>query len=172
MDNLFILFLFVLNTIFIGKYFTSALTKWEMFSIRKFICIERLCREQKCGDAIIAVYNSIICFSSIWVSIILLGCATKLQISLAVLTSITLTIVSLLLLFFLVQYILTKTFFLDKLYHEIIDYKRKEEVITEDNDYEVRYIQTYREIEKERWYCILWAIYILFTSYYYYSLYI
>ena len=53
--------LFLLNIIFIGKYLSTALTKWNLFNMRYAICIERLRREQKCGDWTTSQFIACLC---------------------------------------------------------------------------------------------------------------
>ena len=163
-----IILLFVFNTIFIGRYLSFAITKWHMFSLRNLICIKRLRREQKCGDAIIASYNSVVSINIIWISVLLFCCMAKLQIPSVALNAITGISIGLLLLFGVMRCVLNKKYSLDTLYNKIVDYKSKEEVVTEDNDHEVQYIQTFREIRKEKLYVISWAIYLLSVHILYY----
>ena len=168
-----IFLLFVLNTIFIGKYLSFAITKWHLFSLRNSICIARLRREQKCGDAIIATYNSVVTINSIWISLLLFCYGTNLQLPFAILNTITGITVGLLFLFITMRYVLIRRYSLDTLYNTIVDYKSKEEVVTADNDYEVRYTQTFREIRKELRYVVFWVAYLLcMHAYYYYIVYL
>lgn len=165
-----IILMLVLNIFFICRNLSFAITKWYLFSLRNSICIERLRREQKCGDAIIATYNSAVTIISIWVAILLFCCATGLQISLVAANTVTGVLLGLLFLFGVMRYVLIRKYALDTLYNTIVDYKSKEDVVTEDNDYEVRYIQTFREIGKQMLWVIVWAIYVLGVyAYYYYT---
>ena len=46
-------------------------------------------------------------------------------------------------------------------YHAVVEFKRNEKVVGEDNDFEVRFIQTYKEIKSERWWNAIWIVYII-----------
>jgi hypothetical protein len=168
-----IILMLALNIFFICKYLSFAITKWYVFSLRDSICIERLRKEQKCGDIIIATYNSTVTLICIWVSV-LLFCSTKSpQLSPIVLNTTTGILVGVLFSLSIMQYVLIKKYSLDTLYNTIVDYRSRQKVVTEDNDYEVQYIRTFREILKEERYVIAWAIYMLGVhAYYYYTVYL
>ena len=161
--------LFLLNIIFIGKYLSTALTKWNLFNMRYAICVERLRREQKCGDAIVATYNSIMTIINIWVSAILFCCIETIQIPECALNFITFTMIGLLFLFSVLQYVLIKRNSLDVLYATIVDYRSKQKVVTADNDYEVDYIRTFKAIRKEMFYAMFWVVYMLCIHFYYHT---
>ena len=162
----FIILMLALNIFFICKYLSLAITKWYVFSLRDSICIERLRKEQKYGDTIIATYNSTVTLICIWVSV-LLFCSTKSpQLSPIVLNTTTGILVGVLFSLSIMQYVLIKKYSLDTLYNTIVDYRSKQKVVTEDNDYE----RTFREILKEERYVIAWTIYMLGVhAYYYYT---
>lgn len=72
----------------------------------------------------------------------------------------------LLLLQIVCQHIIDKKYDLRHFYDAVVEMKRNEDVVGEDNDYEVNFIRSYNEIKSEMWWSLIWMVYILFISVY------
>jgi hypothetical protein len=68
---------------------------------------------------------------------------------------------ALLLLQVVCRYAIDKKYDLRNFYNAVVEFKRNEDVVGKDNDYEVRFIQTYNEVKSERWWNAIWIVYII-----------
>lgn len=156
-----ILILAVFGVFLTTRYISFACTKWYLFSLRDSICIERFRQKQKAGDVIIASYNTTAALAHLWCSILLGSCLFKFSISSTVLLATSCIVCTLLLLQVLCRYVIDKKYDMKTFYHAVVEFKRNEKVAGEDNDYEVNYIRTYKEIKSERWWNAIWIVYII-----------
>ena len=151
----------ILGVFLTARYFSLAGTKWYLFSIRDSICIERFRQKQKVSDVIIASYNTTAALTHLWGAIMLMSCLFNFSISSIVLLMTSCIVCALLLLQVVCRYAIDKKHALRNFYQEVVEFKRNEDVVGEDNDYEVRFIQTYDEINSERWWNAIWIVYIV-----------
>ena len=156
-----ILILVIFGTFLTTRYISFACTKWEMFSLRDSICIERFRQKQKAGDAIIASYNTTAALTHLWGAIMLMSCLFNFSISSTVVFMVSCIVCALLLLQVVCRYTIDKKNDLRTFYLAVTELKRNEKVVGEDNDYEVRFIQTYNEIKSERGWNAIWIVYIV-----------
>lgn len=157
----FILILVILGVFLTTRYISFACTKWYLFSLRDSICIERFRQKQKAGDVIIASYNTTAALTHLWCAIMLMSCLYHFTISSAVLLMISCIVCALLLLQVVCRYAIDKKYDLRNFYNAVVEFKRNEDVVGKDNDYEVRFIQTYNEVKSERWWNAIWIVYII-----------
>ena len=151
----------ILGVFLTARYFSLAGTKWYLFSIRDSICIERFRQKQKAGDVIIASYNTTAALAHLWCAILLVSCLFNFSISSTVLLTTSCIVCALLLLQVVYRYAIDRKYDLNSFYNAVVEFKRNEDVVGEDNDYEVRFIQTYNEIKSERWWNAIWIVYIV-----------
>ena len=144
-----------------ARYFSFAGTKWYLFSLRDSICIERLRQKQKAGDVIIASYNTAAALAHLWGVIMLMSYLFNFSISSTVLLMTSCIVCVLLLLQVVCRYAIDRKYDLDSFYNAVVEFKRNEDVVGEDNDYEVRFIQTYNEVKSEIWWNAKWIVYIV-----------
>ncbi len=156
-----ILVIVLLGVFLTARYFSFAGTKWYLFSLRDGICIERFRQEQKACDAIVASYNTTAMLTHLWGTIMLMSCLFNFSISSTALLIISCIVCVLLLMQVVCSYTIDKKYDLRNFYSAVVEFKRNEDVVGEDNDYEVRFIQTYNEINNERWWNAIWVIYIV-----------
>ena len=159
--NILILVFAILGVFLTARYFSLAGTKWYLFSIRDSICIDRFRLKQKAGDIIIVSYNTTAALAHLWGTIMLMSCLFKFSISSRTLLIISCVVCILLLIQVVCRYMIDKKYDLRIFYQSVVEFKRNEDVVGEDNDYEVRFIQTYNEIKSERWWNAIWIVYIV-----------
>ena len=156
-----ILILVIFGVFLTARYFSFASTKWSLFSLRDSICIERFRQKQKAGDVIIASYNTTAALAHLWCAILLVSCLFNFSISSTVLLTTSCIVCALLLLQVVCRYAIDRKYDLRNFYNAVVEFKRNEDVVGKDNDYEVNYIRTYNEIKSERWWSALWIVYII-----------
>ena len=156
-----ILVLAILGVFLTAGYFSFAGTKWYLFSLRDSICIERFRQKQKAGDVIIASYNTTAALTHLWGTFMLMSCLFNFTISSTILLMTSCIVCALILLQVVCRYTIDRKYDLRNFYLSVVEFKRNEDVVGEDNDYEVRFIQTYNEIKSERWWNAIWIIYII-----------
>jgi hypothetical protein len=62
------------------------------------------------------------------------------------------------------RYATDKRYDLKNSYNAVVEFKRREKVVGKDNDYEVVFIRAYRKIQSERWWNVIWIVYIVSLS--------
>ena len=153
---------FIIELFLVGRYASFASTQWYLFSIRDSICIEKFSDIQKAGDSIMASYNTVATIAHLWLIIMLLSYLIGFNISIIV--EITSIIVLLLILQIIFRYIIDEKYRLKQCYNFLVKFKENEDVVGEENDYEVRFIQTYNAIKSEKGWNIVWIIYIVLIA--------
>lgn len=153
---------FIFELFLVSRYASFASTQWYLFSIRDSICIEKFSDIQKAGDSIMASYNTVATIAHLWLIIMLLSYLIGFNISIIV--EITSIIVLLLILQIIFRYIIDEKYRLKQCYNFLVKFKENEDVVGEENDYEVRFIQTYNAIKSEKGWNIVWIIYIVLMA--------
>lgn len=156
-----VLALVILGVFLTARYFSFASTKWYLFSLRDSICIERFRQKQKAGDIIIASYNTTAALTHLWGTIMLMSYLFNFSISSTILLMTSCIVCALIILQVVCRYVIDKKYDLRNFYSAVVEFKRNEDVVGEDNDYEVRFIQTYNEIKSEKWWNAIWTVYIV-----------
>ena len=153
---------FIIDLFLVSRYASFASTQWYLFSIRDSICIEKFSDIQKAGDSIMASYNTVATIAHLWLIIMLLSYLIGFNISIIVeITSIIVLLLSLQIIF---RYIIDKKYRLKECYNFLVKFKENEDVVGEENDFEVRFIQTYNAIKSEKGWNIVWIIYIVLMA--------
>jgi hypothetical protein len=127
-----ILILAVFGVFLTTRYISFACTKWYLFSLRDSIYIERFRQKQKAGDVTIASYNTTATLAHLWCSILLVSYLFKFSISFTVLLT---TSCILLLLQVLCRYVIDKKYDMKTFYLAVVEFKRNEKVVGEDNNF-------------------------------------
>lgn len=158
--------IFIIGVFLTARYLSLAGTKWYLFSLRDTICIERFRQKQKVCDVIIASYNTTVALTHLWSAIMLTAYLFDFNLSSTTILRTAVIVIVLLLLQIVCQHIIDKKYDLRHFYDAVVEMKRNEDVVGEDNDYEVNFIQSYNEIKSEMWWSLIWMVYILFISVY------
>lgn len=156
-----ILILALLEVFLTARYFSFAAIQWHLFLLRDSICIERFRQKQKAGDAIMASYNTTAALAHLWGAIMLLSYTFGFNISTTTIIFVTSIICLLLILQTVSRYMIYGKYDLRRFYHNVLMAKLKEDVVGEENDYEVRYMQTYKKIKSQEWWNVIWVVYIV-----------
>lgn len=158
--------IFIIGVFLTARYLSLAGTKWYLFSLRDTICIERFRQKQKACDVIIASYNTTVALTHLWSAIMFISYLFDFSVSSTIILQTAAIVEVLLLLQIVCQHIIDKKYDLRHFYDAVVEMKRNEDVVGEDNDYEVNFIQSYNEIKSEMWWSLIWMVYILFISVY------
>lgn len=158
--------IFIIGVFLTARYLSFAVTKWYLFSLRDTICIERFRQKQKACDVILACYNTTATLTHLWSAVMLISYLFDFSVSSTIILQTAAIVEVLLLLQIVCQHIIDKKYDLRHFYDAVVEMKRNEDVVGEDNDYEVNFIQSYNEIKSEMWWSLIWMVYILFISVY------
>jgi hypothetical protein len=158
--------IFIIGVFLTARYLSLAGTKWYLFSLRDTICIERFRQKQKACDVIIASYNTTVALTHLWSAIMFISYLFDFSVSSTIILQTAAIVEVLLLLQIVCQHIIDKKYDLRHFYDAVVEMKRNEDVVGEDNDYEVNFIRSYNEIKSEMWWSLIWMVYILFISVY------
>lgn len=157
MGNLSI-WVFFIGAIIACRALSFAAIQWEMFGLRKTMCIERIVHEQQACDALIGIYHLLVALIGFWM--MLLGgwevfreCTPPG--SLGIMCPFLLFV--LFIGYFALRLYLEAGYDLMGFYDDMIAYRKKQEVVTKDNDNEVSFIRSYKRVKKHLWYGIIWA---------------
>jgi hypothetical protein len=155
---------FIIELLLVSRYASFATTQWYLFSIRDSICIKKFSDIQKVGDSIMASYNTVATIAHLWLTVMILSYLIGFNISVLIMVEITSIIVLLLILQIIFRYIIDKKYRLKQCYNFLVKFKENEDVVGEENDYEVRFIQTYNAIRSEKGWNVVWIIYIVLMA--------
>lgn len=156
------IWIFFIGAFIACRAMSFAAIQWEMFSIRKSMCIERIVNEQRACDFLVAIYHTLVTLFGFWLMLfggweIFRETIPPLELSIAV-------PVILIILFGTYQTLrlyLDSGYDLTGFYEDMVAYRKKQEVVTDDNDNEVSFLRTYRRIKKHKWYALAWMIILI-----------
>ena len=134
------------------------------FQLEIVYALRNLVIYKKLGDSIMASYNTVATIAHLWLIVMLLSYLIGFNISVLIMREITSIIVLLLILQIIFRYIIDKKYRLKQCYNFLVKFKENEDVVGEENDYEVRFIQTYNAIKSEKGWNIVWIIYIVLMA--------
>lgn len=155
----------IIGAVIACRALSFAAIQWEMFGLRKSMTIERLLNEQKTCDALIGVYHLLVTTVGIWMMI--MGSWEIFNQTIPPQTISMATPIVLITGF--LGYISARIYFeagydLGGYYNEIVDYRKKQETVTKDNDNEVTFLRSYRRVKRHFWYSIVWMIFLFMTG--------
>ena len=162
----FVLSLFVLCAYFSLRAFSFAMTHISMYNYRAYECIERIVKQQKVCDLLNAVYQVFVMMVSMFftiecilrffnvnfVSTFYITCFLAITICFAT--------------YFILRVKMEVKYDLCNFYNHMIDYRAKQKVVTEDNDYEVSFIMSYRKTMNHKTKMNLWYVAFLAVQLY------
>lgn len=156
-----VLILALLEVFLTARYFSFAAIQWHLFLLRDSICIERFQQKQKAGDAIMASYNTTAAFTHLWGAVMLLSYIFCFGIPTTTIVLVTCIVSLLIILQTVCRYVVGSRYDLRRFYYNVLMAKLKEDVVGEENDYEVRYMKIYKEITNQVWWNVVWVAYIV-----------
>lgn len=161
MGNLNIWFFFI-GAIIACRSLSFAAIQWEMFGLRKSMCIERIVNEQKVCDALVGVYHLIVVCVGLWLmvmggweifrdstppQVLCVGCPLILWFAFGI--------------YLLLRVYLNIGYDLKDFYQNMVAYRKEQEVVTKDNDNEVSFLRTYRRVKKHGIYSVIWMVLLM-----------
>ena len=145
-----LVFGFCLSVYLLLRAFSFLVTYIHLYSCRETMCIERIAKQQKACDILNSAYQAFVMLVSIHFviesillifntnSIIMFNIVSIIAISLCYIT------------YFVLRYKMGTKYHLGNFYNHMIDYRSKQKVVTRDNDNEVTFIRSYKEVMKHK----------------------
>lgn len=156
------IWLFFIGAIIACRAMSFAAIQLEMFTIRKTMCIERIVHEQRACDFLVTVYHILVTLFGFW--LMLFGGWEVFRESIPP-VELTIAVPFLLVVLFgtyqTLRLYLDSGYDLSGFYEDMVAYRKKQEVVTDDNDNEVSFLRTYRRVKKHRWYALAWMLILI-----------
>ena len=152
---------FIISINLVIRYTSFAATQWYLHSFRDIECIERIRRKQKYSDIIVANYNTISAITHLLGTITFIAHAFNLYLDIQNVIIFASCLIVLILCYMASEYYLKKKRGLTNFYNVMMAYKKDEDVVTEDNDHEVRFIQTYDKTKNNMLWSVIWILYVI-----------
>lgn len=154
-----IVFLILCLSLFLTlRSLSFAMTYMNIYGYREKECIERICKRQMAVDLINATYHSFALLVNLLFavnsSLYLLGIEYLQHSEIVSFIIITIAYVA----FFILRYKLEIKYELHNFYADMLLYRSKQKVVTEDNDHEVSFIRGYEKTLKYKTYMNLWYV--------------
>ena len=147
------------------RAFSFAITHVSMYNYRVQECVERILEQQKACDLMNAAYQFFVmsvtaCMVAEGVMLMLDASFMK-QFNLVSFVVVTLSYVA----FFVLKIKLEVKHGLRNFYNDMVDYRARQKVVTEDNDHEVSFIMSYRKtmnhkVKMNLWYVAFLALFL------------
>lgn len=158
----YMLVLLIVGVVIFCRSLSFVVTQGSLRADRESWCIPRLVRQQKAADLLIILYNLAVTFVGLWLGLYGgWGVFSETTVPLWI----TLICPAVLLAFFIIYHIV---FFLTNrkismihTFNEVVSYRKKQEVVTKDNDHEVNFIRSVKRILKDRKTSAVWAILLI-----------
>ena len=162
-------FMLVFGAIITCRSLSLLVMQWQLLTYRDSECIPRIRYQQKACDALIIIYYGITFLIGSWLLIYSFTSLTIVDTNIDELYAIPLSVSLgypiclglLLIVYILIRIIFSEAYDLSSYYNDMIHYRKAQEVVTEDNDQEVNFIQTYQKvITNDKW-IVFWMFFIL-----------
>ena len=138
--------IFCLSVFFVLKAFSYLATHIHLYSCREVICIERIAKQQKACDLLNAVHQVFVMLVCLYLAVVCMQLLFNLH-SIMVTNIVSIIVISLCYItYFVLRFKMETKYHLGNFYSNMINYRLKQEVVTEDNDYEVTYIRSYKKV--------------------------
>lgn len=121
----------------------------QIYIYRSYNCIERIAKQQDTCDKSILMYFVFMALLWIWLECLYVFSYFKVDINMLVFNTIAIGVLGLTFIVFttIKKYWMSK-YEVNSSYNNLLEYRSKLEVYTEDNDYEVNFIKTYQEVKR------------------------
>ena len=132
---------------------------WMVYLCNRYECIERIAKEHKACDVVLVVYDVFASLMWTWLLVVYVCRYFKVEVDMLVLNTIAIGVLGLVcIVFFTIRQMMRIKHNLRLFYLEMVEYRANLEVMTEDNDYEVRFIRAYEEVERNAIRIAAWMI--------------
>ena len=146
----FVLFVFCLSVYFFLRSLSFLIMYVDIYNYRIKMCIERIVKQQKACDLLNAVYQFFVMLVSLYFAVecflLFFDISSVMVFNVASFVAITIAYTS----YFVLRFKMETGHDLCNFYNHMIDYRSKQEVVTEDNDNEVSFIRAYRKVMKHK----------------------
>ena len=142
--------IFCLSVYFLLRAFSFLLMHIDLYNHRDTMCIERIVKQQKACDLLNTVYQAFVMLVSLHFAAecVLLGVNMS---SIRVFNIVSVIAISICYIaYFILRTKVEAKYHLDNFYNHMIDYRSKQKVVTQDNDYEVTFIRSYQKVMKHK----------------------
>ena len=121
----------------------------QIYIYRSYNCIERIAKQQDTCDKSILMCFVFMALLWIWLECLYVFSYFKVDINMQVFNTIAIGVLGLTFIVFttIKKYLMSK-YEVNSSYNNLLEYRSKLEVYTEDNDYEVNFIKTYQEVKR------------------------
>ena len=144
------------------RSFSFVVMQSSLYADRDSWCLPRLVKQQKSTDLMTVLYNLCVTFIGIWLCIYASWYifSTK-EIPMIVRVICPIILLVLFCIYHAISYILNRKYGTMLLYDEVVNYRKKQDVVTQDNDYEVNFIKGVRRTIKEKQRSICWMGFLI-----------
>lgn len=146
----FVLFVFCLSVYFFLRSLSFLIMYVDIYNYRVKMCIERILGQQKACDLLNAVYQFFVMLVSLYFAVecflLFFDISSVMVFNVVSFVAITIAYTS----YFVLRFKMETSHDLCNFYNHMIDYRSKQEVVTEDNDNEVSFIRAYRKVMKHK----------------------
>ena len=145
-----LVFIFCISIYFVLRAFSFLLRYIDLYNHRDTMCIERIVKQQKACDLLNTVYQAFVMLVSIYFAAecVLLGVNMS---SIRVFNIVSVIAISICYIaYFILRTKVETKYHLGNFYNHMIDYRSKQKVVTQDNDYEVTFIRSYQKVMKHK----------------------
>ena len=156
-----------ITVIFIGaiilcRSLSFVVMQFNLRADRELWCLPRLVKQQKAADLAIVLYHLCISLVGAWLCVysacgIFLEKCTPFYITVMMPT----VLVVFFLVYLLVLYWIDNKNSMLKTYNEVVAYRKKQKVVTQDNDHEVNFIRGAKKVVKQRRFAIVWIGFLI-----------
>ena len=138
--------IFCLSVFFVLKALSYLATHIHLYSCREVICIERIAKQQKACDLLNALHQVFVMLVCLYLAVVCMQLLFNLH-SIMVTNIVSIIVISLCYItYFVLRFKMETKYHLGNFYSNMIYYRLNQEVVTEDNDYEVTYIRSYKKV--------------------------
>lgn len=138
--------IFCLSVYSLLKALSFVVTHIDLYNHRDTMCIERIVKQQKACDLLNTVYQAFVVLISLHFAIeclqLCFGMNSIRVFNIGSITTISIVYIT----YFILRFKMETKYHLGNFYSNMIYYRLKQEVVTEDNDYEVTYIRSYKKV--------------------------
>jgi hypothetical protein len=146
-----LLFFCLLSSIFVTlRLFGETIRQWDGYVYRKYTIIERINKFQQKVDILVGVYLTITLVLWIFIMLSIISMLFNVTFNSLFFTIIPYIIIVSYLIYHILCYNFEKKYDITSFYHNMVDYRKKQEVVMEDNDDEVSYIRVCEKYLKHK----------------------
>lgn len=145
-----LLLIFSLSVYLFLRALSFLITCVDLYNYRDKMCIERILKQQKACDLLIAVYQTSVMTVSLYLSIECIQRFFNMNFGIVFNLMFFVAISICYITYCILRFKMEIKYDLCNFYNNMIDYRSKQKVVTQDNDDEVSFIRSYRKVMKHK----------------------